>query len=44
MLLSCFSRDSLKGYVYLEAEKQAHAQEGNNNHLIAKYSLDIFFE
>ena len=23
-LLSCFCRDSLKGYIYLEAEKQAH--------------------
>jgi transcription elongation factor SPT5 len=27
-LLSCFCRDSLKGYIYLEAERQAHVAQG----------------
>jgi transcription elongation factor SPT5 len=27
-ILSCFCRDSLKGYIYLEAERQAHVVEG----------------
>jgi transcription elongation factor SPT5 len=26
-ILSCFTRDSLKGYIYLEAERQAHVTE-----------------
>lgn len=27
-ILSCFARDSLKGYIYLEADRQSHVVEG----------------
>ena len=42
-ILSCFCRDSLKGYIYLEAERQAHVVEGLKHSICTSFFSDSLF-